>query len=362
MAIRKIRGWVMRLSWSVFGFVVLSGAAGAAPVPAPPEGFAGLQYVDGRGCVWQKSGFDWTARLDAAGVAVCGFPPTASARRTDPALDRVLAPEHPAQAASAEDLLVEQLASGLRQGEFRADPRPPEPRAAPPAATAPDPLATSLKGLAEREALLRSALSGGERAGSGLCARLGYVPADSPIPVIGGDVTQGLCPGMRAPRPEERITAGFAGDTRPRAAAAAAGAAAPPAGPATAAARTVVPSPAAGSVATRAAPSVAGRGARATNSIIARRGQPGPKAVDETVEMIPASARYVQVGSFADDANATVVIRRLSSMGFRVAQQRIRKGDGPARTILAGPFTDRRALVAALDRLRRQGYPRAVAR
>nr|WP_252733686.1 SPOR domain-containing protein [Paracoccus marinaquae] len=78
--------------------------------------------------------------------------------------------------------------------------------------------------------------------------------------------------------------------------------------------------------------------------------------------MIPASARFVQVGAFADDANATIVIRRLSEMGYRVGQTRSRHDGKPVRVILAGPFTDRRSLVAALNRLRAQGYPGAVAR
>ena len=78
--------------------------------------------------------------------------------------------------------------------------------------------------------------------------------------------------------------------------------------------------------------------------------------------MIPANARYVQIGTYADEANALAALRRLSGMGYRTAQRHERSKDKVAKAILAGPFADRQALVAALSRLRANGYPRAVAR
>ncbi len=78
--------------------------------------------------------------------------------------------------------------------------------------------------------------------------------------------------------------------------------------------------------------------------------------------MIPANARYVEIGSYADAANAMAALRRLSGLGYRTAQRDQKIGDTVGKAILAGPFADRQALVTALTRLRANGYPRAVAR
>lgn len=341
--------------------LLLPPAAGqAAPVPHPPLGFGGSQYVDGGGCVWHREGGDWSRRLDKAGVAICGFPPTVSARRTDPDSDRVLAPEFPEPPPSPEDLLAGQLASGLRQGEFLADPRPVEPRRDPGLPAPADPLAGQLSDLARREASLRSALSGGGDSSTDLCRLLGYVPDAAPVPVLGGDVTQGMCPGMRAPKPEERITEGVGRPVPP----AVPGRADAP--PAPAAPAVLAGTPVAAPARPRPPAAETAATAPATSSVVARRAQAPAALVPDVapagVEMIPATARYVQVGGFRDDETAMVVIRRLSSMGYRVAQKRTRQDEAALRLILAGPFSDRQALVAALNRLRAEGYPKAVPR
>ena len=80
------------------------------------------------------------------------------------------------------------------------------------------------------------------------------------------------------------------------------------------------------------------------------------------IEMIPANARYVEIGTYADEANAMAALRRLAGLGYRTAQRDQKVKDNPGKAILAGPFADRQALVAALSRLRANGWPRAVAR
>ena len=78
--------------------------------------------------------------------------------------------------------------------------------------------------------------------------------------------------------------------------------------------------------------------------------------------MIPASARYVQVGAYGDEGNAMIVLRALTARGYPTGQGRATDGTKPLRLIMAGPFTDRQALIAALNDLRANGYPKAVAR
>ncbi|MBU3030480.1 SPOR domain-containing protein [Paracoccus marinaquae] len=333
--------------WAALGVLSVAAVAGhAGPVPPPPEDYGSTQYVDGNGCVYRHEDGAWVGLVDATGAAVCGFPPTVSLRAATTGAEF---PRDPA------DLLAETLAAGLRQGEYLGDPRPVETKTSPDLAAPADPISEELAALARNEAALRSALIGGG-GGSDLCRLLGYRPDPEPRPVLGQDVTRGLCPGMRAPLPEERISAAEA------------------AMPATAPAPAAVLQPAASAEARvtrpQTRPVTAKQGAdtgKAAMSLakapsLVRRGPTDPAPEDPSVEMIPASARFVQVGAFADDANATIVIRRLSEMGYRVGQTRSRHDGKPVRVILAGPFTDRRSLVAALNRLRAQGYPGAVAR
>lgn len=345
----------MRVFWCAVWIMALTATGQAAPMPPPPEDFGGSQYIDGKGCVFLRDGGGWVARLDKSGAAICGFPPTLSSRRTDPEMDRVLPSAETEAQPSAEDLLVETLAAGLRQGEFLSDPAPAEERRAPLPSSQTDPMQAELSQLAAHEATLRGALSGAGPSSSDLCAMLGYRAEDDPAPILGGDVTQGLCAGMRAAVPERRITEGVTAPERPVTKTASTdGRASAPAASSLAQDRRKAAADAPKAAAT-------GKGALVAGSVKDRR--PLPKADREaTVEMIPASARYVQIGGYADDANAVSAIRRLSAMGFRVAQKRSRDGDRTLRVILAGPFTDRRDLIEALNRLRANGYPKAVAR
>ncbi|MFV0385161.1 SPOR domain-containing protein [Paracoccus sp. (in: a-proteobacteria)] len=331
----------MRVFWALGWYVVLVATAWAKPVPPPPEGFGGAQYVDDTGCVFVLQHDTWVRRRDGAGQPVCGFPPSMSSRRQDPDTVSVLTqPEQP-EIAGAEELLARKLATGLRQGEFAADQRPAETRREVPPHNMPNPLQGRLGQMAEYQARVQQAVAAAGNSTSGLCAQLGYRPDVSPEPILGADVTQGLCPGMRAPTPEERVLAG----QRTRAGM-------PPSAPAEAAHPVAAQPPMARQQA--AAP-------RPPAMASARRATKRPAAAG-AVEMIPASARYVQVGIYAEDQNASGTIRRLSGLGYKTAQSFQRRDNRAVRLILAGPFTDRQALVAALNRLRAHGYPHAIAR
>lgn len=312
--------WMVLVLW-------LPGWVLAAPDPPPPGDYPGAQYIDRTGCVFLRQGADWVPRLDKEGAPICGFPPSQPAQSSK-------APETP---PSPEEVLSAVLAEGLRSGDLADD------TSAKPLAPAPDPAQGELNAvLAQRVELdirLRSAMAG--RAPDGLCARLGYRPSGNAQPIIGGDVTQGLCPGMAAPAVD----------------------------PATVVA-TAVPQDAQDSVAEGSAKAQRQPAAKPIPvkrdpvnpvSVIARRPAPQPSATAQ-VEMIPAHARYVQIGTYADEANALAALRRLSGMGYRTAQRKEGGGDAPGKAILAGPFADRQALVAALTRLRANGYPRAAAR
>jgi hypothetical protein len=70
-----IRGWAL--------VVLMAPAAGAEPLrPAelPPPDYAGLQYVDSRGCLFARAGTEaevlWIPRVSRQGVPACGNPPS----------------------------------------------------------------------------------------------------------------------------------------------------------------------------------------------------------------------------------------------------------------------------------------------
>ena len=78
--------------------------------------------------------------------------------------------------------------------------------------------------------------------------------------------------------------------------------------------------------------------------------------------MIPAGARFVQVGMFGDPDNARRAAKRLSSMGLPVSQGQTAVRGRQLQTIMAGPFDSRQGIVRALDRVRRGGFPDAYPR
>ena len=321
-------------------------AALADPVPPPPGGYAAAQYIDASGCVFRREGAQWVAQTDRAGNAFCGFPPTLSSRRTDPDTPDLLTRDAPDPPPGIAEQLTEALAHGLRQGEFLADPRAAVPRSAPAEPQGPAALEREMAAIAAHEVRLRDALS--PSMSDDRCARLGYLPDAAGGGGLGDDVTLGLCPGMRA----EMVAPVLSPAPAPRAAASGAGATAPAARPAARQRAAMAPA------ATTAAPAAA-TPATAAGSGVARRAAPAPAA---TPEMIPATARYVVIGIWRDDANRLAAIRRLGALGYRAAQAPVPLADGPSRQVMAGPFGDRQSLIAALNRLRAAGYPRAYAR
>ncbi|MDQ1902318.1 SPOR domain-containing protein [Paracoccus sp. WLY502] len=324
----RILAWMVLVLW-------LPGRVLAAPEPPPPGDYPGAQYIDRTGCVFVRDGEEWSPRLDKQGAPICGFPPSQPAE----------AASAPETLPSPEEVLTAVLAEGLRSGDLAAgEPLTPLVEAAPDPAQAE--LDKTLALQVELDARLRSAMAG--RAPDGLCARLGYRPAGDETPIIGGDVTQGLCPGMKAD-PAPAVVAERSAEPK--------AAATPPSEnrPAESTRKAEEPR----SV-KRVEPDPAKVGPKPA-SVVARRPEP-PRTATPLVEMIPANARYVWIGTYSDEANALAALRRLSGLGYRTAQRSERVNDEVRKEILAGPFADRQALVSALARLRANGYPRAVAR
>lgn len=328
-----MRGWVV-----VLGLFLWPSLAMAQDIPA---GFHGMQFIDASGCVYSRSGGGWSPHLDRDGEHICGFPPT----RIDSSAAQTVQ-------ESAQERLQTMLADGLRDGDLTNDRNEAQKRRMP----LPHPGQAALQERVIRQVAVieavKTAVAAASSRSSDLCSQLGYVPTAQAAPIIGADVTQGLCPGMRAPLPEERLftspvrPTGDTADDRP-VPAVAGPAARPPARPERTG-KTVPDRPG-----QSRAPSIVKRSSQPT----ATREPDGPAP-----ERIPANARFVEIGSFADDQNATIAIRKLSQLGYRVAQTHIRKDYQQKRVIMAGPFADRQALIIALNHLRANGFSAAIAR
>ena len=78
--------------------------------------------------------------------------------------------------------------------------------------------------------------------------------------------------------------------------------------------------------------------------------------------VIPAGARYVQVGTYADAANADRTAQAVAAMGYAVLRGKDTAGGRAVQFIMAGPFNDRQSIVKALDGIRRAGFKDAYPR
>lgn len=307
----------MRVFRCVLVFLLLAARAMAAPEPPPPAGFQDAQYIDGAGCVFQRQGAVWQQRLDGRGQKICGFPPTMSYRSE-------VGSDAPVQ--SVEEQIFERFSAELRDGEFVADRHPVEPRKPLPT-SGPSTIQRDIQTRLRNSAALKVQIWGG--ADSRLCALLGYSP-DPPSGLrYDRDVTQGLCPGMSVAIPSPRYVS-LAADTPKHV-------------------RVVAPAPAA---VPRARPEKA-----SVISATERKQSPtlGP-------EMIPAHAKYIQVGAFRDSESAMAVARRLLAAGHKVGRIYRWQNGEELQLITVGPFADRQTLVRALAQLRVEGYARAQPR
>lgn len=70
------------------------------PAEPPPPDFTAAQFIDSAGCVFVRVKDGWRARIARDGSAICGYPPTFSARRTGPDSITPLFPERKNRARS----------------------------------------------------------------------------------------------------------------------------------------------------------------------------------------------------------------------------------------------------------------------
>lgn len=369
--------------------VGLAAAEDLRPAETPPGDFPGVQYIDSNGCVFARSGRNWVPKLDEDGIQLCGFPPSRSA--WDSARAITAAP--PSLADIERDLTISVIeaegaginlsapttpvtdpadSSSMPPGAVKSAGTAPTPAAAAPPASSgvPEPGigAEIVRGL-RAEPVLAAQITATAEPNSRLCELLGLKPARGGGLPLGADPTRGYCGGQKSSvlPGSQAIAADAAGAERAAAVAkgraeggASVGASSTARSPESASAKASLTSEQP-MTAAAGATAKAGAAAQASHAAQVKDGQAmASKGAAVESEQVPAGARYVQIGHFNADG-VTAAIAALRAMGYPIARQ-VRMDASGQRIVVAGPFDTRERLIAALDRLRKGGYPQAFAR
>ncbi len=94
----------------------------------------------------------------------------------------------------------------------------------------------------------------------------------------------------------------------------------------------------------------------------ARAVAPTQTAPDQQQPQVAASHRYVQVGTFANPANAEAAAQRLIALGLPARRGTVTRNGQELTVIVAGPFASQSALGSALSVVRGAGYSDAFLR
>lgn len=323
-----------------------------APPPAetPPPDFTAVQYIDSAGCVFLRTDLGWRVRAGRDGVPVCGYPPTLSARRTDPDDTAVLFPKPDEQQGDRihrelAEAIIPNMQAGELAGPEGAGQAPPTPLDMPGvrspalasaigqagAGAVQDPL--GLGKMIEMAPDLSRQMAGGAHLDR-VCALIGgrrQAPGGAALGLCGSRSMSWLA--LASVAPPQRQSAGTAqraGDGEDRT-------------------KTAQP----GDRADGKAAALAKPRPQATADRAVRRSGVDPR-------MIPPGARFVQIGAFRDLGAAERTARGLAALGLPVV--RSRGGEEQAQLIMVGPLDGREAIVRMIDRLRRAGYHDVMAR
>lgn len=311
-------------------------APGTGPKELPPADYTGNQYVDSAGCVFLRAGLagqtTWVPRVNRDRQPVCGYAPTLPQGQVDVAAAGAPAPVQEPSAVAAPEPVAAALPVVPQPAAAKAVTAPvaPGPVAAVEASAPAKPAASKRKpvktaavpksvALVRRTTIARSAtycadridaaqrylLSDGRRVTQ--CAAATSLPA---VVYLNGLGIGGLTVSDRAPSAAEirRAEAADQGAYR--------------------------------------VTFVKGRlTAAGQAAMVAPAGHPDGSALS-------VSASYVQVGAFAENANAERAIATLKGLGLPVSVG----VDGRLRVILAGPFASSAEVSDALALVRRNGF------
>lgn len=360
------------------------------PVNFPPSSFTGTQFVDNRGCIYIRAGFQgavsWVPRVGRDRRVICGQQPTfsgasAPATTAAPAPQPTPAPAQPRQTAVAE--AESRPAAPRRSGLPAWMTRTPSPADGPSIVSRPAQEETRGRSAAVttvREAPVRTLTTLPET------VRPAPVVAPAPVPVATRpQMVQPAAPAQQ-PRRVTRVCPNRSGVSAqhtnvvgvrcgpqaedPKGQGGTLAATERTAGTALIEdiRSTFQMDPAVLRIEGAVAPIPRGYepvfkdGRHNPN-----RGLPGGVAslhANSGVHAVSARGHrpFVQAATFASASNAQATVRRLSSMGLPVATQTVRRGGRTLTVVLAGPFSDASTSARALQQVRAAGFRDAFPR
>ena len=332
------------------GAVAQSRSGPVIPAEMPPASYAGAQYVDSRGCVFIRAGFNgrvnWVPRYGDDRRPMCNrVPSVAGSPTAAPAAAPVRVAEAPARTQRPAPAAAP-VTSGIPYSV------PPETSAAPAPVRARSHSqvhhASGTRGLDTR-------WSFHDRTGPSPCTNLSphsqmYMvpsPALPDLPLRCGPQERHPVDAVRDMAPRGNVWEPWAG---------------------------VNPSPMAPNV-YQLPPAYAPRWPdahlqqppRGHAAPVRQTAHAAPQARVSTMGSAPATTtapagRYVQVGTFGVSANARTTIARLQQRGLPVATSSVQRGGQPLQVVMAGPFASPSEAQAALSTTRALGFGDAFLR
>lgn len=331
--------------WTVFLAVIFAGPGFAlGPAELPPPDFTAPQYIDSKGCVFiRKEDGGWAPRLYRDGSLVCGYPPSLSARRLTPEGGaRLFSDSNPAPFRSdqIERALTQLVIPNLQTGELVGERAPltPLPDMGPePASQEP---AQMLSAEIKAQPRLRAEMGRSLQPNRQLCQLLNYGAPEVSAQGLGHDPTEGFCDGLSRPQLAQLAFVR----------------------PANLPVTTKVT--AAGPVASDNIPEMAAPRGEAKDQPKLRAEKTTAHQNKTEVSRREADSfqmpRFIRIGSFPSEQQMLVVAGQVAAMQFPVVRPKSGQSKDRQFILLAGPFEERQALVIALDRIRRAGFPSAA--
>ncbi|WP_333829628.1 SPOR domain-containing protein [Pararhodobacter sp.] len=333
------------------------GATGAAaqtrsgpviPAEMPPASFTGGQYVDSRGCIFMRAGYNgrvnWVPRYGDDRRPMCGYAPSMAASGPAPVVVAAAPVAAPAPRSAPAPRVT--VTSGI---PYSVPPEPSRPHVQPVAPAQVHHVSGS-RGLDTRWSFY-------DRTGPSPCSHLSphsqmYMvpsPAMPELPLRCGPQARHTTDAVREMAPRGNVWEPWDG---------------------------VNPSPMAPNVYQLPPPyaprwpdahlqPTAPRGHAASVQQVAQVQAPRTtvSTMGSAASVTPAApGRYVQVGTFGVDANAQTTIARLQQHGLPVATGSVRRGDQALQVVMAGPFANPAEAQAALGAARALGFGDAFVR
>ncbi|WP_170068382.1 SPOR domain-containing protein [Meinhardsimonia xiamenensis] len=346
-------GHIMRTIWTAL-LPIIAVILGSAPAMAqtlrnddgpaeyPPASYTGRQYVDSRGCVYVRAGFDgavtWVPRVDRQRRLICGQTPTfATARPAEPPAPtppRVTEP--PRRTATVTTAPAPKTATRPRPTtSAKVQPAPVKMAPAPvkPKSAAPAKAPTATTACPNVSPAAQPYLKPNPRYPV-RCGPQAEDPYGGIQHIQGSAVPIAPPPGYRSAFKDDRLNPNRGRGT--------------PEGEAQMA-----------QIWTNTVPRrlVTQSASRGTKVVIA-----GKTPTPATTAPAAQGAAYVQVGTFAVPANARNAARALQANGLPVRVGKTRLRGKPVQIVMAGPFASDAEIAAALKLARRAGFADAFAR